>query len=187
MACTASRICRSIVLRVDVGAKQPGRAQLAGLQHRPVDLVVNGFVQLLERIRDHADNGEPAAVAALEPLANRILVGPVVPRHRLVDDDDRVVGVQAAIGWRECTSAHHRLADRGEVVGSRDMDVDLGSRRVGRKLPSFDLQRAGEGAPLVQWERAAAADGPDPGFRSQAFFEPLPESRACGPRDTSRN
>ena len=76
----------------------------------------------------------------------------------------------------ERASCNDRLPDGGEVIGCCEVDVHLRPRRVGRKLPSFDLQRSGERPLLVQWERAPAADASDARFGPKTFLQPLPES-----------
>src|SRR6476661_1791482 len=76
---------------IDAGPNQPGRGQLARLQHRPVDLVVGRLVQSLQRISHDADDSEPGRAAAVDSFAYRILAGPVMARHRFVDDHDRMI------------------------------------------------------------------------------------------------
>ena len=69
--------------------------------------------------------------------ADRVLARPVMLRHRLAHDDDRVVA--AAVGGQEHTPGDQRLAERLEVAGRDDPHVDMRSRRIGRVLDALQI------------------------------------------------
>ena len=110
-----------------------------------------------------ADDADDFVVARVVPgdadlLADRILAGPVPPRHRLVDDDP--VGDVALVGLVEEPAFEQRNAHRLEVVPGHDANVRHGliPCRGFRLADDFIARRRAE---TIERQPAGAADGLD--------------------------
>ena len=88
------------------------------------------------RVRNDPDDSEALIEIASDeqPLAKRILVGPVEARGRLADDDHGLGALTIGVG--ECTPAQYAEPERLEVLGRHQFHVEHGVLRgVFTRLP----------------------------------------------------
>ena len=64
---------------------------LERLPERPVERrIVAPSEPVVDHVAAYADDGHPGLFADLETFADGVLIGPVLPRQRLADDDNRL-------------------------------------------------------------------------------------------------
>ncbi len=104
-------------------------------------------------VADDADDRQPRLRAGhLDVLANRVLIGPEAPGHRLVDH--RHARRRRSVVGGEATAAKDRDAHRVEVVVHRAPELDLGQLGLRNRAP-LDLDQRGHGRAAQREPRGA--------------------------------
>src|SRR5262245_4910009 len=122
----------------------------------------------MSHISDHPYHRQPWSTDDAKPPAERVFVGPALPRHSFVDDDGwgrlwRIeLGKRAAFSQRDVQGAEVSRAD------AADSGVSLLTRVRGGT--TFD----DEGSPVVTGSQRSLCGGPD-GFYAGQDFDSLDE------------
>ena len=131
---------------------------------------------VLADVPDHADDLEPLGLAVVtgaerEPLADRIGVGELAARHRLVDHQD--AGIEGSVSRLELAAADEGHAERGEVTRRHGHEVRQG-RFVRRQLGTAgDVERE-ETEPAAHRQRVGERHALDAGHGLQPLLHRVP-------------
>src|SRR5262249_21288685 len=131
------------------------RRLILALTHRDVHLLAGRALERqMAHVADDADHAPLARAGADDDLADRILPGPDVARHRLVDHDHRIA--RRTVGRRDVPAGDDRNAHRGGIAVADDA---YERRRTASPLERHALGAHAPGAVLAERKRIGDARG----------------------------